>query len=124
MVNTGELIDSLAKKQAEYKKANDKAESLKAEVDQIKAQLIEALDAEGTDKASSKKAGTVSIQESIVFNMEDWEKFWAFVHKNKAYHLVQKRVSEPAMREMLELKKAIPGAMPFTKRSIRFTAAK
>lgn len=79
--------------------------------------VISLLDAQGTRKAEGKHA-SVSVGESVVCNVEDWELFWAYVAKNKFFHLVQKRVSDPAARELWAMGKVLPGAQPFTKRTL------
>jgi hypothetical protein len=75
------------------------------------------LDAQDTRKAEGKKA-SVSIGESVVGNVVDWEAFWAWIAKTKNFHLIQKRTSDPGLRELWALKKATPGCQPFTKRTL------
>lgn len=79
--------------------------------------VMSLLDAQGTRKAEGSKA-SVSINEVVVCNVEDWEALWPWIAKTKNFHLVQKRVSDPGMRELWALGKVIPGAQPFTKRNL------
>ena len=79
--------------------------------------IFELLDAQDTRKAEGKKA-SVSIGEAVVGNVEDWDAFWPYIVKNKYFHLVQKRVSDPGLRELWEKGKTIPGVQPFTKRTL------
>ena len=78
---------------------------------------MERLEAEGLDKASGSKA-TVSISANTVANVEDWDSFWSYIIKNKYTHLLQRRVSDPAYRELLEQGKRVPGVQPFVKRTL------
>lgn len=79
--------------------------------------LMETMEREGVDKSTGKLA-TVSISETVTGNVVDWDAFWAYVFKNKYSHLLQRRVSDPAIRELFETKGKVPGVEPFTKRKI------
>lgn len=79
--------------------------------------LMETMKAEGVDKSTGKLA-TVSISSTIAANVVDWDTFWAFVYKNKFGHLLQKRVSDPAVRELFETKGKVPGVEPYTKEKL------
>ena len=41
--------------------------------------------------------------------------FLAYVYKTKQGHLLQRRVSDPAFRELLDHGKKVPGTQPFIK---------
>lgn len=79
--------------------------------------LMETLNRDGVDKATGKLA-SVSITETVTGNVVDWDAFGAFVIKNKYLHLLQRRVSDPAIRELFETKGKVPGVEPFTKKRI------
>lgn len=121
--NIGAKIDALTKLKQAYKKKYDAAEAAKKEVTKAEEELKALLVAQGMEKAGGKTA-TVALRSSVVFNITDWDAFYALVHKNKAYHLLQRRISEPAMRELLEMKGKIAGAEPVTKVSLGYTASK
>ena len=82
---------------------------------------------EGMDKATGKKA-TASISNVTVANVEDWDKFHAFVKKTGYFHLLQRRVSDPGFRELLEQKGAAAmakvGVVPFVKQNLNLTTLK
>jgi hypothetical protein len=40
---------------------------------------------------------------------EDWEQVWEYIAENKAWDLIQKRLSPPAVRSRWENKEDIPG---------------
>ena len=98
----GSLIDKLYAVREKRRELAEKDKLLAAEVDELQATILARLEAEGTEKASSKKA-TVSRSTVTVANVTDWDKFWAFIHKNKFNHMLQRRVSDPAYRELVEL---------------------
>jgi predicted metal-binding protein len=77
------------------------------------------LEAEGIDGARGKLA-SVGINESIVPTVEDWDEFYRFIHRNKGYHLLERRAAAGAYRELLEQRKGkpVPGVVPFKKRTL------
>lgn len=114
----------------ESKKAADKVvKEIEADITAIEEQIFEALDAQDSRKAEGKLA-SISINSSIQATTEDWDKFIRFVAAGKrsdkaAYlHLVQRRVSVEAYRELLTLGIDVPGIKPFSKRSISVTTLK
>lgn len=140
-VALGVLIDKLNATRAEKKIANEKVTEIEGRYNALQAQIIGRLGEEGMDKATGK-AATVSLSEVVVGNVTDWDKVYALIHKNKAYHLLQRRVSDPAFRELYEqaynklaakkgfdpekLDKAsvVPGFEPFTKVNLNLTTLK
>ena len=102
----------------EDKRALDaKLKAVEGQIKELEVTLFELLDAQDTRKAEGKKA-SVSIGESVVATVEDWDALWPYIVKNKFFHLIQKRVSDPGMRELWALKKVVPGVQPFTKRTL------
>jgi len=87
------------------------------ELTSLETMIFGLMDAQDTRKAEGKKAG-ISIGEATVGNVEDWDAFWPYIVKNKYFHLVQKRVSDPGLRELWEKGKTVPGVQPFTKRTL------
>lgn len=118
----GAKIDSifaLRKKKAELENATKDVEGLIATLD---SELMEMLEKAGLDKTSTK-SGTVSISSSVVANVTDWDAFYAFIYKNKFGHLLQRRVSDPAWRELQERGKKVPGTEAFEKKRLNYRAA-
>lgn len=114
----------------ERKKAADKVvKDIEAEITALETQIFEMLDSQETRKGEGKKA-SISITSSIQASTENWEDFMKFVQAGKrndkaAYlHLVQRRVSVEAYRELLALGVNVPGIAPFTKRSLSVTTLK
>lgn len=118
----GKIIDkvfSLRKKKSDLEAALKDVEGQIAELD---ADLMESMGKAGVEKTSTKN-GTVSISTSIVAQVEDWDKFLAYIYKNKYGHLLQRRVSDPAWRELIEQGKKVPGTSPFTKKRLAYRSA-
>ena len=80
------------------------------------------MESAGVDKFSGK-LGTVSISTNVVANVEDWDALYPYIAKNKLWHLLQRRVSDPAYRELLDAGKKVPGVQPFSKKRLNLRAA-
>ena len=120
--NLGKTIDkifSLRKKKQELENAVKDVEGQIADLD---AEVMEALEATGLEKTSTK-SGTVSISTSTVAQVTDWDAFYAYIYKNKFGHLLQRRVSDPAWRELMEQGKKVPGTSGFTKKKLNYRVA-
>ena len=125
--NPGALIDKLAKAR-EAKAANAViTKRLDEEYKAIEAEVMETLEAQGLAGAKGK-LGTVSIINSIVPDVQDWDKFYAMIKKNGWFHLLNRAPNAPAFREALELKgkewMEKNGVAPFHKKTLSLTAAK
>lgn len=118
----GGLTDQLLTLREEKRGLQDKIDALEQEAKILEEQLMEKLDKEGTDKGSGK-LGTCSISSSIVANVVDWDALNAYIKKTGYFHLYQRRVSDPAARELFESKGKIPGVEPFTKRKLNLRSA-
>jgi hypothetical protein len=82
---------------------------------------MEDMQANGIDKMTGKHA-SVSITSTVVANVEDWDAFGAYILKNKLLHMLQRRVSDPAYRELLDAGKKVPGVQPFNKKRLNLRA--
>lgn len=92
------------------------------EYDLIEEVIKERLKTEGMDKATGKRA-TVSLSKVVVANVIDWDEFYKYVKKTGYFHLFQRRVSDPAWRELSE-KKPVPGTEPFEKLNLNLRTLK
>lgn len=61
---------------------------------------------------------SVSITESVVPVIDDDEEFFSHVLATGDIHLLERRPSVRAYRELLESGEAVPGLRPFTKRTL------
>lgn len=98
----GSLIDKLHTVREKRRKLAEQDKPLAKEEEELKELVLTTLAANDTDKASSKKA-TASISYVTVANVKDWDAFHAFVKKTGYFHLLQRRVSDPSYREVVEL---------------------
>jgi hypothetical protein len=123
----GKLIDKLNEAREAKRKHAEQEKILNAAYTELEAQILGRLGEEGMNKATGTKA-TASISQVVVANVEDWEKFHAFVKKTGFFHLLQRRVSDPGFRELLEQKgeaaMAKVGVVPFVKTNLNLTTLK
>ncbi len=123
VVTLGSMIDTLTQLRGEKKVAADVVKAIDAKIDALEEDIMARLDKEETPRSTGRTA-TVSIGESVVGTLEDADKFFEYVRKNNYFHLFQRRLSDPALRELWESGKKIPGVVPFTKRKLNYTALK
>lgn len=112
----GSLVSRLKSKRDEIRAADEVVKGYKEEYNTLQMELLDVMKEVGVDKVSNDVA-TVSIKKTQVAQVIDWEKFYRYIHKNKAFFMLQKRVSDVAYRETLEDRKnrPIPGVESFTK---------
>ena len=118
----GKTIDkifSLRKKKAELEAA---VKDVEGQIALLDAEVLEALEASGVEKTATKH-GTVSISTSTVAQVTDWDAFLAYIYRHKYGHLLQRRVSDPAWRELIEQGKKVPGTTGFTKKRLNYRTA-
>lgn len=114
----GDLIAQLEKINAEIADISAKDKDARARKQAIEADLFALMDSQKT-RLSEFGGKRVSITESEEPNIVDWDAFLAGAVKGKYLHLVQRRISAPAWRELRALKgKDVAGTEVFLKRSL------
>ena len=104
----GEMIDSLYQKREQRIAAQRVADGMKAEEMTIKQSIVEKLQELNAESMSGKMA-TASIKTSVVPKVADWQKLYAYIHKNKAFELLHQRISSTAWSELVDSGKSVPG---------------
>lgn len=124
-VDLGKEVDKLAELEAKVKKAKVPYEAADKAFKEQKDRVMELLEAENLTGAKGTKK-SVSITEEEVAQVSDWEKFWNFVFRGKHSQLLQRRVSNPAFRELLGMRKGkdIPGASKLTTKRLSINTIK
>lgn len=113
----GKLIDHLWSIREKKRELEAAVKDLDGKISSAEAELMEALNAAGLEKAAGTKA-SISVTTTTVANVIDWDEFGKYILKNKFLHLLQRRVSDPAYRELLEAGKKVPGTEPFAKKRL------
>lgn len=132
----GSLIDAMWEKREKKRKLEAEVKLLDDDMLALEEALTERMNKEGMAKATGKNA-SVSFTSSISANPqgeEGWALLYAFIAKKKYWHLLQRRVSDTAYREVLALlngggkleeltiKNQVPGTLPFTKKRLNLRA--
>jgi len=116
----GGCIDRLYKLKQEAAEIRKRLNEKDADYKALKAHIIEELPKSEVDGASGKTA-KVNIIKKAFPTATNWDKFYAHVQKKSAFHLLQKRMSAPAFRELWEDGKKIPGVEPYTALDLSIT---
>lgn len=123
----GQLLDQLAKQRKIKADLDAKVKDVEGVINNLKLEILNALQNSGMSKASSKLL-TVSVKQDVVPEVTDWDAFYAFIKKNNYFHLLQRRVSTAAWKELYEQlsakKKEVPGTQPFVKVDLGITTLK
>lgn len=128
----GTLIDKFYDQQEMVKekgRAVTVAETAKKR-EAIKLQTIglEIIDRFSKDKIEGHETpkAKATLKRVIGFNIKDWAALTAFVHKQQAYELFQRRLNKSAILEHLEARKGrpVPGVSQFQKVTLSVTKGK
>lgn len=103
----------------QLKTVQDEEKRLKALLDENEELIIAQLDAQGVTR-SGVGPYSMSISQTTVGNVEDWDQVYGFIRENDAFHLLQRRLANAAYNELREGGEAVPGVVPFEKRSLNF----
>lgn len=107
----GELVDTLFEIREEKRAKEEELKEIEARYNAAEQRLMEKLETEKTEKGSGKYA-SCSISSSVVPQVEDWDALYKFIARTKYFHLLQRRPSTAACRELFESKGSIPGVTP------------
>ena len=113
----GTMIDAMWAVREHKKALEAQVKETTEKLDAYEEALMAKMQADGLDKATGKNA-TVSFTSTVAANVEDWDGFYAYIKKTGYFHLLQRRVSDPAYRELLAQNKKVPGVQPFNKTRI------
>ena len=118
----GALIDRLDTVREAKRKLNEQIKGLDEDYLSLEEQIKDRLAIEGMDKATGKKA-TASLSKVVVANIVDYDALCKYVKRTGYFHLFQRRISDPAFRE-LAAKKPVPGLEAFTKINLKLSHLK
>lgn len=88
------------------------AEAIEAEEKALKEHLINTLPKSEANGVAGKVA-RVTVVTKPVPQVKDWEKFYAHVKKTGQFELMQRRLSDTAIKERWEAGKSVPGVESF-----------
>jgi len=116
----GELIDQRYELRATRMALAKQVDELKKQESALDDTVLEKLKEIGLEKASGRIA-TMGINTTTVGTVEDWDKVHEFIRKRNFFHMMERRLSQPAYRELLELEGGVPGIVPTTLTKLSLT---
>lgn len=119
----GDCIDRLIELQDRIKDTETTALAIRREYDALENYLLDTLPKTQLEGAAGK-SGTIKIKRSVVPNVVDWDKVYAYIKKNDAWELLHRRISITACKERWDNKKDVPGVETFTKVGLSVTKSK
>ena len=114
---TGECADLLYEVKAKRLAMQKQVEVLEENEKALKDHIIQTLPKSNASGVAGKVA-RVSVYSEDIPQVEDWDAFYAFVKKNDAFELLQRRVATMAVTERLEAKQKIPGVKIFQAKKV------
>ena len=112
----GKLITAQKKFRTMEKALNDQ----KQIVNDLKHDMIIAMNDIGTLTYRGPK-GTVSMAVHDVPTVENWDKLYRYIHKHKAYDLLQRRVTTRAWADRVEAGEKIAAIKPLKQERLTIT---
>ena len=116
----GACADLLYKTREARLKLQKDVERMESEEQQLKDYFINNLSKDNATGVAGKFA-RVQIKPKVKPVVEDWDKFCAYVRKNNAFEMLQRRLSEGAIEERWEDKKVVPGVGRFNAKTVSVT---
>lgn len=113
--NLGGKIDAYFELRERKRELETETKAIDEQMKALEAELMSEMDQQGLRLARGRVA-SISIAESLIPEVLDWDQVHEYIRKNDALHLLEHRVSIPAWRELHESGEPVPGTAPFTRR--------
>ena len=115
----GAQIDALFELRKKRDAAQEVVDQIESIIDAKTFSLQASMEAQGITRFAGGKA-TASVSESVVPQVEDWDAFYAFIRRNNAFELLERRAAAAAFREHAAHRRdhTVPGCVPYTKRKL------
>lgn len=110
----GGLIDAMFDTRERKRALEEQVKLIESEYAGLEAALMARLATEQTDKGSGQRA-SASITKTVTGNIVEFEDLCKFIKRTGYFHLFQRRLSDPAYRELLDAGKTVPGVEKFVK---------
>jgi len=103
--NMGAVADEFAQTRQFRLAMNKIVEPVEERESELRQHMIKHLEKsrdEGKDTGAAGKLYRVQIKDKEVPKVTDWKTFWAFIQKTGRFDLLQKRLSDKAIMDMVE----------------------
>ena len=108
----GACVDKAYTLRAARLEIEKQAEEVKKQETALKDHIIATFSKADIDGAKGKVA-SASISRSVKANATDWAQIYAFIEKNDAWDLMERRINNKAYRDRMEAGETIPGTESF-----------
>lgn len=112
-----ELLTTAKSLRQEKREMESKVKETAQSLEEINQIIQRKMHAEGIEKTTVDGI-TVSLTKSTVYNITDYDSFAKYIVDNSYTGLLQRRVSNPFMRELLQAGETVPGIEPFEKEQV------
>jgi hypothetical protein len=119
----GRLADAFKRIEAERLAADKVAAQLKVNEVLVKKALVDSMRAANIS-AIGGALYSVTLRSNDKPTVTDWKKFYAYIKKNGAFELLERRVSSSAVEERWQDVKEVPGVGKFPVDKLSFTKLK
>lgn len=116
-MNLGQLIDRRHELKNDKAELNKQMKALDDEIRHVDGLLIEKLDEQGIPTIANENA-RITITEDEVFNVTDWDAFYAYIADTNQPQLLQRRIVGKAVGELALQGVEVPGTEPVTLRKL------
>jgi len=120
-INLGDLIEQAHQLREVIRGDERKINALKEDFKELSSQIIVQMDEQGAVRIGGLSAN-VSISETDVPTVKDWDLVYDYIKTNDSFYLLQKRMSAAAFRELLNLGHEVPGVEIFKDRKLNLRA--
>lgn len=117
----GSLIDQRFELRVKRMKAAKEVEAMKSQEKKLEDDIKEKMKEAGDLQIAGGHLANVSLNPTTVAHVVDWDKVHEFIRETGHFHLLQKRMSDPAYREMLTHDIQVPGVEPTTLTKLSLT---
>lgn len=108
----GACADRLYKLRQLKSEQKQKLDALDAEYKAIKEKLIQELPKSKAEGVTGR-AATATIRLKDIPSVKDWDQLYKYIKRTGDFSLLQRRVSDGAVKERWEDRKKVPGVEPF-----------
>lgn len=117
----GACADRLQKLKDSKEPFTKKIKEIEDEEKALRAHIINILPASNLEGARGK-LGNVVIQKKSKPQVKDWSKFYTFMSRNKRFDLMQRRLSDSVVVDLIEEKKGkVPGVEMYEYKTVKLT---
>lgn len=113
----GNIVDEIYEIRSQRLALEDEVKKLKERQTELEQEFLNKAQEEHVTSARGHLASS-SVTEEVVPNVIDWDQLYKFIHTTNYFHLLQRRPSAGAYKELLDQGVEVPGVEPYTKYKI------